>query len=252
MPVSSMIQHRRGTASEWTGVNPVLADGELGFEKDTGRSKIGNEVDHWIDLPYVDSQAVQVGLLGVANGVATLGAGGKLSTAQAPVLALGAPNGIATLDGAGLLELDQLGVLPPYDSGLATHVFTAMAGWSLSTQVCTRVGRMICVNFQATYIGGGIVVPATGDVSAIQVAGIVNELYWPWRTGPMVCTASNRSALVGAAGYPGWFGDYDGRVFITPSAGSGNIVVSDTFILSGVWMAHDGQTNPIDNGPPAA
>lgn len=47
------IQFRRGTAAEWNDQNPVLALGEPGFEIDTGRMKIGDEVSHWSVLDYV-------------------------------------------------------------------------------------------------------------------------------------------------------------------------------------------------------
>lgn len=47
-----IIKHRRGTAAEWSSANPVLNDGELGFELDTNRHKIGNGVDLWSALPY--------------------------------------------------------------------------------------------------------------------------------------------------------------------------------------------------------
>lgn len=46
------IQARRGTAAEWTTANPILADGETGYETDTGNVKYGNGVDAWADLPY--------------------------------------------------------------------------------------------------------------------------------------------------------------------------------------------------------
>jgi hypothetical protein len=46
------IQLRRGTAAEWTSVNPVLALAELCIETDTDLFKIGNGVDAWNDLPY--------------------------------------------------------------------------------------------------------------------------------------------------------------------------------------------------------
>jgi hypothetical protein len=46
------IQFRRGTASEWTAANPVLASGEPGFEEDTGKTKVGNGVSPWDVLPY--------------------------------------------------------------------------------------------------------------------------------------------------------------------------------------------------------
>lgn len=46
------IQFRRGTAQEWSGVNPVLAEAEMGIETDTNLFKIGNGFDPWDDLPY--------------------------------------------------------------------------------------------------------------------------------------------------------------------------------------------------------
>ena len=49
------IQKRRGTAAEWAAANPVLAEGEDGYESDTGRTKIGNGEDQWSDLFYSDT-----------------------------------------------------------------------------------------------------------------------------------------------------------------------------------------------------
>jgi len=46
------IQFRRGTAAEWTGVDPTLAEGEMGIETDTNLFKIGNGNDIWTELPY--------------------------------------------------------------------------------------------------------------------------------------------------------------------------------------------------------
>jgi hypothetical protein len=36
----------------WDRLNPILADGEPGFETDTGRFKIGIDRTFWKDLPY--------------------------------------------------------------------------------------------------------------------------------------------------------------------------------------------------------
>lgn len=50
--MAQQIQFRRGTASEWVTANPILAQGEMGIELGTNLFKIGNGVDHWVDLPY--------------------------------------------------------------------------------------------------------------------------------------------------------------------------------------------------------
>jgi len=49
-------QFRRGTAGEWSAVNPVLAIGELGYETDTGKFKVGNGPSGWNALPYASGQ----------------------------------------------------------------------------------------------------------------------------------------------------------------------------------------------------
>ena len=46
------LQFRRGTATQWTSANPVLADGELAIESDTSKFKIGNGFGSWNFLPY--------------------------------------------------------------------------------------------------------------------------------------------------------------------------------------------------------
>lgn len=46
------IQFRRGTASEWTQTNPILALAEMGIELDTNLFKIGDGVKRWEELPY--------------------------------------------------------------------------------------------------------------------------------------------------------------------------------------------------------
>jgi hypothetical protein len=50
--VTTQIQIRRGTAAQWTAANPVLAEGELAAELDTGKYKIGNGSTAWNSLGY--------------------------------------------------------------------------------------------------------------------------------------------------------------------------------------------------------
>jgi hypothetical protein len=50
--VSVQIQLRRGTSAQWSFRNPILAEGEQGFEVDTHRIKIGDGVTPWNDLSY--------------------------------------------------------------------------------------------------------------------------------------------------------------------------------------------------------
>lgn len=53
MAVQTQIQVRRGTASSWTSTNPTLAAGEIGFESDTGKIKVGTGSATWNSLTYI-------------------------------------------------------------------------------------------------------------------------------------------------------------------------------------------------------
>lgn len=46
------IRLRSDLAAGWASANPVLYDGELGWEKDTLKGKVGNGVTAWNSLPY--------------------------------------------------------------------------------------------------------------------------------------------------------------------------------------------------------
>ena len=50
--MSVKIQLKRTTASAWTSLNPTLDNGEIGFETDTKKFKIGDGSTVWTSLPY--------------------------------------------------------------------------------------------------------------------------------------------------------------------------------------------------------
>ena len=52
--IKHIYQFKRGTAQRWIEVNPVLRQGEPGFEYDTGKLKIGDGFTPWLTLPYIN------------------------------------------------------------------------------------------------------------------------------------------------------------------------------------------------------
>lgn len=50
--MATKIQVRRDTSSNWTSSNTVLSAGEIGFETNTGKFKIGNGSSNWTSLSY--------------------------------------------------------------------------------------------------------------------------------------------------------------------------------------------------------
>jgi hypothetical protein len=85
------MQQRRGTAEQWTLANPILAEGEIGFEIDINQFKVGDGVNRWEDLSYfrnsndVDEileDFIPLSEKGEANGVATLDEEGQVPATQ--------------------------------------------------------------------------------------------------------------------------------------------------------------------------
>lgn len=61
--MATQIQLRRDTAANWTAANPVLAQGEPGYETDTGKLKVGNGSSAWNSLSYQAAAAIVDGTI---------------------------------------------------------------------------------------------------------------------------------------------------------------------------------------------
>ena len=65
--VRVQMQQRRDTAANWTSTNPTLLNGELGYETDTKKFKIGNGTAVWSALAYVPGFAISAYPLATAD-----------------------------------------------------------------------------------------------------------------------------------------------------------------------------------------
>ena len=102
--MATRMQQRRGTAAQWTAASPILAAGEIGFETDTGKFKIGDGTNVWSSLSYfTDSQDFDTSNFvlntqkGAAGGVATLNSNGHVPINQLGALIDNAPAALDTL-----------------------------------------------------------------------------------------------------------------------------------------------------------
>ena len=50
--MADRIQQRRDTKARWAEYNPILLEGEPGYELDTDQYKLGDGEHAWNDLPY--------------------------------------------------------------------------------------------------------------------------------------------------------------------------------------------------------
>lgn len=103
---------RRGTTSAWESANPILQYGEPGYEKDTGKLKIGDGIHAWNELPYLTDETGAAGE--VDDKSIELDAQGKISIygfsaaeiGQMPVI--GADGNIEWVKAVTSEELDDL------------------------------------------------------------------------------------------------------------------------------------------------
>ncbi len=75
-------QLKRGTTSQWTAANPILASGEIGADLTLNIFKIGDGSTHWLSLPVAN-----LGATGPAGPIGATGTG--LSRTTTAVLNFG-------------------------------------------------------------------------------------------------------------------------------------------------------------------
>jgi hypothetical protein len=97
--MATRMQQRRGTALQWTTADPILNAGEMGWESDTNKFKIGDGTNHWSDLDYfLDAVAlggsiddyIPLTQKDAASGVPSLDASKNLIVAGASIIVEGA------------------------------------------------------------------------------------------------------------------------------------------------------------------
>jgi hypothetical protein len=131
---TSRFQLRRGTESQWAGANPRLLLGEPAYSTDTNQIKIGDGINLWSSLPYINI----AGLPGGVGTPTTLQAATTITTATtktgSQITLSSIPSGLAvgnavtfnpipfTSGGGGILALGT-----PY------YVLSINAGASLIT-----------------------------------------------------------------------------------------------------------------------
>lgn len=78
--LKARIQLKKDTSEAWRINNPVLLDGEAGYESDTNLMKIGDGIHRWLELDYTNSGATAIA--STANYAINAGALGGTSAAD--------------------------------------------------------------------------------------------------------------------------------------------------------------------------
>lgn len=187
--MASIIQLRRDTEANWTAADPILAEGEVGFETDTGRLKVGNGLGAWSALSYFSAAGA------VAWGAIT----GTLS-AQTDLQA-------ALDDKANAADLAAVAT-----SGDASDVTYDNAGSGLTA---TNVQGAIDELAAAPPGAGDVVGPASATADALpQFDGTTGKLL---KNGPTIATIKQVDQNRQSAAYTLVLGDA-GKHILHPSA----------------------------------
>jgi hypothetical protein len=112
------ILFRRDIAANWTLNNPVLADGEPGWETDTDRLKIGDGVTAWTNLSYY---------MGTTGGTGSTGSNGPTG-ATGSIGVTGATGPIGSTGPTGSTPTDYASTGPNLFYGSQTIAATGPTG----------------------------------------------------------------------------------------------------------------------------
>jgi len=173
--MAQQIQVRRDTAANWTSENPTLAAGEIGYETDTGRFKIGNGSTAWTSRSYAapatnavaDHAALTTSVHGIAN-TANL----VVTSDLASLAPLAGPtfSGTVTLPSTtaiGDVSATEIAYVNGVTSAIQTQLDAKLASATASTTYAPLSGPTFT---------GTVVLPNTtsiGDVSSTEL-GYVN------------------------------------------------------------------------------
>jgi hypothetical protein len=170
--MATRMQQRRGTAAQWTAANPILSAGEIGFETDTGRFKIGDGTSNWSTISYFENLADLGGSLddyipltqkGEALGVATLDENAAIPVGQLINIIASAPESLDTLK-----ELAD--TITDVDGLVKTAINTAVSS-AISTEVTDRNAAI------TTAVDSAIETEVTARTAAIADSTTSMEAY---------------------------------------------------------------------------
>jgi hypothetical protein len=230
------IQFRRDSASAWTSVNPILSQGEAGFEFDTGRFKVGNGLSPWNSLPYSSGVTGPTG----PSVTGPTGPTGAASTVTGPTGQQGpqgptGPQGVTGPTGAigAIGATGPTGSVGPTGPTGATGAASTVTGPTGATGAQGPQGVPITLKGSKATVGE---LPATGNV--LNDAWIVDadgDVYvWD---GTIWYSAGQIVGPQGPVGPTGAQGDLGPQGNLGPTGPSGVVSVTGPITNSGTSTA---------------
>jgi Major tropism determinant N-terminal domain len=156
--MTTRLQQRRDTAANWTSNNPTLAAGEIGYETDTKKFKIGDGSTAWTSLAYAYGAAPALSIPAAQTGTSY-----TLQASDA--------GSLVTLSNSGSITV----TVPP-------SVFSA--GQVIDIQ-------QIAAGQVTLSAGSGVTITSTGSTASAP------KLRVQYSGASIVCTASNTFTVFG-------------------------------------------------------
>jgi len=225
--MTSRLQNRRDTAANWTTNNPTLAAGEIGYETDTGKLKIGTGSANWTTLGYTQNGTV-------TSIIAGTGLTGGTITSTGTV-ALSTPVSVAN-GGTGISS---------FGTGVATFLGTPSSA-NLAAAVTDETGSGLLVFGTSPTINTAIINGlngsnvATGTVVDSRVRGL-NE------NANIVASAATGTINLNVGTASVWYYTTNATANHTLNIRYSATVSLNTFLNTGdavtvVWMNTNGAT----------
>ena len=160
--MANKIQLRRDTTANWTSSNPTLSQGEIGYELNTGKIKIGTGSTAWNSLDYLT--------------IATSSVTGTLTFPDTTVQTTAWPGTLAYSSLTGKPTLATVATSGSYDD-LANKP-TIPTSFSFYVSGNDSTTRLINSGENIAFIGSGTVSVTTDTEGNILIAGSTPTINW--------------------------------------------------------------------------
>jgi hypothetical protein len=187
--MASRIQLRRGSSQDWTTTNPLLSEGEVGFEVDSGKFKIGNGSSLWSSLEYFGGEVDLSGYLTTSSASTTyltqstfssFTTNNNLTIGASEYMTQGGVNRILSGTGSGIsgqIVTDNYsshsGYLAGSASAVATHTinigYGSASGIDNTTTKTINIGSQLLTNSAVGNINIGTSTLSNGAISNINI-----------------------------------------------------------------------------------
>jgi hypothetical protein len=185
--MATRIQVRRDTAANWTTNNPTLANGEIGFETNSGKFKIGNgssawsALDYFLDgsdlLAYLTTASAASTYLTQASASTTYATKAELSNIDLSSASAAAVAAIVDSAPATLNTLNELAAALGDDANFASTVTTALGNkLDTSTASSTYLTQASASTTYATIGSGGGSSGSAGLIAHLAADNLPNTI----------------------------------------------------------------------------